>query len=466
MSSRIRNSHGRRGAGWRSLAVAAAAAVATSVSAVGPVDAADATALSVRTEGFTLDNGLRVVLAPRSGSPTVAVAVYYDVGSASEVQGRSGFAHLFEHMMFQGSANVPKGGHFQHIFGNGGNMNGTTSEDRTNYFEILPSDRLGLALWLESDRMKSLAVTQENFENQREVVKEERRTSIDNQPYNPAWLEFDDLAYECWPYTHSTIGSMDDLNAAQLADVQAFFDLYYKPNNAVLVIAGDFDESEARAQVEHWFGSIARGAEPPRWQCDEPEQTAAREKVVEDALAKQPAVMIGWKIEPEPSAENDAAQVLSHILGGGESSRLYGRLVRETGHALDVESFTYGRRGPDLLGVFATSNGVASAQLRAELEAEVAALTERPITAEEVEAAKQQLMRQVVSGIDGNLRLALRVGEDTLYHGEPDRVNGALDRIRAVTVADVQRLAQQKLRPERATVVRVDVKARTEEAGR
>ncbi len=426
---------------------------------------AAASKLQIATEQYELANGLKVVLVPRTGSPTVGIAVYYDVGSANEVEGRSGFAHLFEHMMFQGSANVPKGGHFQAIFGNGGNMNGTTSEDRTNYYEVLPSDRLGLGLWLESDRMLSLAITQENFDNQREVVKEERRTSYDNQAYSNGWLAFDELAYTCWPYHHSTIGSMDDLNAAKLEDVQAFFKLHYKPNNAVLVIAGDFETADAKALVDTYFASIPQGPLAPKWSCEEPEQTAPRKLAVDDALATQPAVIIGWKVAPDPDPENLAAELLAQVLGGGEASRLYGSLVRGSGKALSVESFIYGRRGPDLLGVYATANGATADELQQAIEVETAGLLTKPVTQAEFDAAKSQLMRQMVGSIDSNLGLALTVGHDALYYGQPARANEALARLDAVTLAQVQEVANKRILPAGATVVHINVKADAKQGG-
>src|SRR5215217_5080180 len=195
-------------------------------------------------EEYSLANGLRVVLNSDEAVPVVAVAVYYNVGSRNEREGRTGFAHLFEHMMFQGSENVKKAEHFQFIMKAGGTMNGTTSSERTNYFETLPASQLPLALWLESDRMRSLAVTQENLDNQREAVKEEKRLSYDNRPYSNAFLRLSELVYRNPRNAHSTIGSMEDLDAATVEDVQEFFRVYYAPNNAVLTIAGDFDPRE------------------------------------------------------------------------------------------------------------------------------------------------------------------------------------------------------------------------------
>jgi hypothetical protein len=209
-------------------------------------------------EEFTLANGLRVVFSPDHAMPVVSVAVYYDVGSRNEREGRTGFAHLFEHMMFQGSENVPKAAHFQYIFNAGGTMNGTTSTERTNYFETLPSNYLPLAFWLESDRMRSLKVTQENLDNQRHAVQEEKRLRYDNQPYVNAFLLINELIFKNPANAHSTIGSMEDLDAATIDDVREFFRIYYAPNNAVLSVVGDFDSAEARELIDKYFGNHCR----------------------------------------------------------------------------------------------------------------------------------------------------------------------------------------------------------------
>src|SRR5213082_2709269 len=221
-------------------------------------------------EEYTLDNGLRVVLNKDDAIPVVSIAVYYNVGSRNEREGRTGFAHLFEHMMFQGSENVPKAGHFQYIMKAGGTMNGTTSSERTNYYETLPANQLPLALWLESDRMRSLAVTQENLDNQREAVKEEKRLRYDNQPYVNGFLRLFEMSFKNPANAHSTIGSMEDLDTATVGDVREFFRIYYAPNNAVLSIAGDFDRAEAAALIEKYFASIPRQSDPPPVDVSEP----------------------------------------------------------------------------------------------------------------------------------------------------------------------------------------------------
>ena len=304
-------------------------------------------------ERHTLSNGLRVVLSVDRSVPTVAVAIYYDVGSRNEEVGRSGFAHLFEHMMFQGSANVGKGGHFVYIQNRGGRANGTTWFDRTNYYETLPSNELALGLWLESDRLRSLNVTAENFENQREVVKEERRRSYEDRPYALSYLRINELAFgDYWPYAHSTIGVMRDLDNAPLSAVQEFFDAYYKPNNAVLSIAGDFEPSEAMALVEQYFGNIPQGPVPAFEPPAITPQTAERREVMTDPLAQRPAFHIAYHIPPNRQTDHYALEMLTVILGDGDSSRLYQDLVKEREICLDISVGTDDRRGPDLFSFF------------------------------------------------------------------------------------------------------------------
>jgi len=409
-------------------------------------------------ETFTLDNGLRVAVVPDDASPTVAIAVYYDVGSRNEEEGRSGFAHLFEHMMFQGSANVGKGEHFQYIARNGGSMNGTTSEDRTNYFEILPSDRLELGLWLESDRMRSLEVTEENFENQREVVKEERRLRVDNQPWVPGWLDFYVQAYDGeGPYGHSVIGSMADLDAAEVEDVQAFFDLYYAPNNAILVLAGDVTRAQAEPLVERWFGDIPRGNAPPPVVIERPERDGPTYLETDDHHATAAAAILGWIVPQAPGAENDAARILAEILGSGESSRLYDRMVRTDATALDVSASIDGRRGPDLFMAYAIAAGDTPAtELRDAVLDEVERLRTEGVTEDDIDAARRRIVRQQVERVEGNLGRAIRVARDFLYYDEPDRVNGLVARLNAVTPNDVQAVLDAYLVDDNLTVMHIE----------
>src|SRR5688572_3232109 len=270
-----------------------------------------------------LANGLRVIVAQDRSAPVFSVAVNYNVGSRDERRGRTGFAHLFEHMMFKGSANV---GAFEHpllVFNNGGNMNGTTNKDRTLYFETLPSNQLDLALFLEADRMRSLDITRENLDNQRNAVQEERRLGLDNQPYGRTNEVLDELAYDNFAYEHSVIGSMQDLGAATVDDVAAFFKTYYAPNNAVLSIVGDVDTKVTLEKVRKYFESIPSQPAPPPVDMTEPRQKEERRATLEDGLARLTRIDMVYKIPPSASADYYALQVLSTVLSSGRSSRFF-----------------------------------------------------------------------------------------------------------------------------------------------
>ena len=277
----------------------------------------------------TLKNGLRVITVEDHSAPVIAVSLTYNVGSRNERQGRTGFAHLFEHMMFKGSENVGSGEHFLLVFNNGGTMNGTTNEDRTNYFEALPANQLDLALFLEADRMRSLAITKDNLDNQLNAVQEERRLGVDNQAYGKSGEVQQELIYDNFAYKHTTIGSMDDLNAASVEDVAAFFKMYYAPNNAVLTVVGDFKTADALAKVRSNFEAIPRQPDPPTVDMTEPQQTAERRATLDDVLARALRIDIAYKAVPGNSQDFYALQVLANALQGGQSSRLYQKLVTE-----------------------------------------------------------------------------------------------------------------------------------------
>ncbi|HYN22128.1 MAG TPA: pitrilysin family protein, partial [Thermoanaerobaculia bacterium] len=318
-------------------------------------------------ESYSLPNGLKVILAPDHSSQVVAVDVWYHVGSRDEVRGRTGFAHLFEHMMFQGSENVKKAQHFQLVEQAGGSLNGSTAEDRTNFFQALPSNRLNLGLWLEADRMRSLAVTDSTFANQREAVKEERRLRVDNPPYASAIFEgmyaLADSA-SCFPYAHSVIGSMSDLNAAKTSDVKAFFDLYYTPNNATLVVVGDFEPAEAKRLVEQYFGAIPRGKEPPAPSCAASFNPGAIRRPWPDPQANIPGVVLAYRVPEYRHADTPALTLLTTILGQGESSRINRAVVRDRklAQAVIVLANPFGpRRGPGVLLAFGVANQGVSA---------------------------------------------------------------------------------------------------------
>jgi zinc protease len=431
---------------------AGAAALALLGAARAPAQA-PAAAGRVQFEDYRLPNGLRVLLAPDPASPVVAVDVWYAVGSRDERPGRTGFAHLFEHMMFQGSANVGKGEHFQLVERAGGaDYNGTTNSDRTNYYQVLPANRLNLGLWLEADRMRSLAVTQENFTNQREVVKEEKRQRVDNAPYFPAiWAMLSDSTYSargCFGYAHTTIGSMDDLNAATVDDAKAFHDVFYRPNNATLTISGGFDPAEARRLVQEYFGSIPAGPAPPRNACTEPFARLPVRYTFTDANAQLPAIVAVYGLPPSASPDFAALQLLNVVLAGGESSRLNERLVKRERAASQLIPFFNERQGPSAALYWIVANqGVSADRLQALLEEEVARLRDQGVTPAELEKAKNQLRASVVQERQTALGIAEALQTAALAQGDPGFVNRSLDAALAATPADLQRVARQYFAP-------------------
>ncbi len=385
-------------------------------------------------EEFKLENGLRVVLNPDNAIPVVSIAVYYDVGSRNERDDRTGFAHLFEHMMFQGSENVPKAGHFQYIMKAGGTMNGTTSSERTNYYETLPASQLPLGLWLESDRMRSLAVTQENLDNQREAVKEEKRLRYDNQPYGQIFDLINEMIYRNFANSHSTIGSMDHLDAATVEDVTEFFRIYYAPNNAVLVLSGSFDVPTAKELVETYFGDIPSQPLPPELDVAEPVEVAANYREWEDKLAPFPAFLIGWKIPPRRSPEFNALYLAGKVLYDGDSSRLYQKLVKGEESVIQLFGFTDERRGPSSIFIGAIPKPEKDlSKIRETIMQEIHDLSAHGPTAEEMEKIENQLINDFVRMRQSSMSRAQQIAEFALYDGDPRLINSELEALLSVT---------------------------------
>ena len=413
----------------------------------------------------TLKNGLRVITVEDHSAPVVAVSITYNVGSRNERQGRTGFAHLFEHMMFKGSENVGSGEHFMLVFNNGGNMNGTTNEDRTNYFEILPANQLDLGLFLEADRMKSLAITKDNLDNQRNAVQEERRLGVDNQPYGKSGELQQELLYDNFAYKHSVIGSMDDLNAATVEDVAAFFKMYYAPNNAVLVLVGDFKTPEALAKIRTNFESIPRQPDPPAVDMAEPQQKAERRASVDDMLARAPRVDLAYKAVPGNTADFYALQVLAAVLQSGQSSRLYQKMVKEKEMVTGVGGFMDEKRG---VGAFYTNAtlrpGVKTEDIEATIYAEIERLKKEPIADWELQKAKNTTRRNLINGLQSSLSRAIQIGQYTTYYNEPNLINERLNKVAAVTKEDVQRVANKYLVDTNRTVVITMPKAKAKPA--
>jgi zinc protease len=423
------------------------------------------TAPGIRVEQFALANGLRVVLSEDRAVPVVSVAVYYDVGSRNEREGRTGFAHLFEHMMFQGSENVPKAGHFQFIFNNGGTMNGTTSTERTNYFETLPASQLPLALWLESDRMRSLRVTQENLDNQRDAVKEEKRLNYDNRPYSNAFLRLNELIFKNPANAHSTIGSMEDLDDATIDDVRDFFRVYYAPNNAVLTIVGDFDPAEARRLVERYFADIPAQPSPPAADVSEPEGVAVRREVYRDRFAQLPALMLGWKTPARRTPDFYPLALANDLLLEGDSSRLYQRLVKDEESVVGIQGGIGERRGPSSLYVFAIPKpGHTTDQIKATIDEEIRRLATEGPTAQEMEKLRNNLLNDLIRGSQSTLYRAQRLAEYALYDGDPTLINVELERYLSVTPEEITRAAARYLMTDDYSLLEVVPAAREEAA--
>ena len=413
---------------------------------------------------FALENGLRVVLSEDHSAPVVAVTVYYDVGSRNEVKGRTGFAHLFEHMMFQGSENVQKAAHFKYIESNGGVMNAATHSDFTNYYDFLPSNQLELALWLESDRMRSLKITATNLQNQKEAVKEEKRLSYDNQAYWPALLKMDEMVFRNWANAHSTIGSMRDLDAATVADVGKFFATYYAPNNAVLVIAGDIESRHTEVLVRKYFSSIPRHKSPPAVDVTEPFEVASRAATIDDRHAQMPAVSMAWKIPARRSPDFYAIALLKSILCDGQSGRLYKKLVKEKAVSLEVQGTLEARRGPGQVAVFTIHKAdVRADDVRALVDAEIERIKSEGITADELIKVKNQYrLDRFLSGSEGEysslqtaLGRALALAEFAMFDGDPSLINSEIDRYLAVTPDHVRDVARRYFVPANAAVVTI-----------
>jgi len=401
-----------------------------------------------------LKNGLRVLIAEDHHAPVFSVAISYNVGSRDERPGRTGFAHLFEHMMFKGSENVGPGEQFTLIFNNGGSMNGTTNEDRTLYYDTLPANQLDMALFLEADRMRSLEITKENLDNQRQAVQEERRLRVDNVPYGTSGERFGELAYSNPAYRHSVIGSMADLSAATVQDVSAFFKTYYAPNNAVMAIAGDVNPAQALAKVRQYFEAIPSQPAPPPMDMTEPAQTKEKRETMADGLARFPRVTMGYHVPPSSHADTEALSVLATVLTGGRSSRMYETLVRQKQLTTGVGAGLNGRRGPQLFMLNATASpGKTIADIESAIYAEIERVKTEPIQGWELDKARNNAKRNIVGGLGISLNTAVSLAENALAYNDPGLINTQIDRINKVTAADVQRVAKQYFSDTNRTVL-------------
>jgi predicted Zn-dependent peptidase len=413
-----------------------------------------ARSFNVAFKEYKLKNGLRVLLVEDHSAPTFSICVTYNVGSRNERPGRTGFAHLFEHILFQGSENVGKGEHFLLVQNNGGSANGTTNADRTNYFETLPSNQLELGIFLEADRMRAPDITQANFDNQRLTVQEERRQSYDNRPYGKTYEAVIGTAYDSFAYKHSTIGSMEDLNAATLADAKEFFRTYYAPNNAVLSLVGDFKTETALKLIRKYFEPIPSQPPPPKPDVSEPPQSAERRKIVEDAFAPTPRLDIVYKIPPGNTPDWYALGVLGEVLSDGVSSRLYQKLVREKEIAQSVSAGPDERRGSSLFWVSVTARpGVDLAALEKLVYEEIDRVVREPIADWEHEKVRMQIKRERAQQLYSTRRRANSLGHFAVYYDDPNLINTVWQKYEKVGKADLQRVAETYLTATNRTVV-------------
>ncbi len=405
---------------------------------------------------YELDNGLDVILVPDHSAPTVAINVWYKVGSANDPTGRSGFAHLFEHMMFQGSDNVARTEHFELISAAGGWSNATTGRDRTNYFQALPAHQLPLALWLEADRMASLVVDEANFIREREVVIEEYRLRVDNQPYGEALLALQSWPFDYAPYQRPVIGSIDDLNAATVPEIRDFHSTYYVPNNATMVVAGDIDVDETRAMIDKFFSEIPAGEAVPEVEDYTLSTQAESARIqIEDPLARVPALLISSIIPQQNDPDSVALELLANILGGGDSSRLAVAL-KDTGLATQASASASGNKGPGQFNVILVPNpGVDITEIETAYITELERIESEGVENAELEKAINQIQTAQVLGLQDVMGLSESVQAAHFYYDNASMAFDIIDEYAAVTSEDIQRVINDYLYPESRHIIEV-----------
>jgi zinc protease len=447
------------------LSLLSALAVATA-----PAAAVSAAAPTIPVEYHKLDNGLRIVLSPDATAPTAAVAVYYKIGFRIEPKDRTGFAHLFEHMMFQGSQNLGKMEFIKLVQSVGGVLNGSTRFDFTNYFQVVPANAVETTLWAEADRMRGLALTQENLANQQGVVKNEVKVNVLNQPYGGfPWIDMPMAANENWYNAHNFYGDLADLDAATLTDVQAFFKEYYVPANAVVVVRGDIDPARALNWVKQYFGTIPSPPAPKLPDVSEPRQQQERRKSLSYPKAPRPALAVAWHVPARNTPEHYAMGLIDQILLQGKDSRLYQALVQKRGLTGDVDGgINWGLgnmfdiEGPALfmLMLYHDADKADDAILKA-VDAEVERLRSEPVPQDELERALVKLRSSYYSNLEGffGFGTANLLASFALFDDDPAKINRIEDAFRKVTPELLQRTAQEWLRPTNRTILTVEAAA-------
>lgn len=412
-----------------------------------------------------LDNGLEVVLSPDPATPVVAVNLWYRVGSRDERPGRTGFAHLFEHMMFQGSQNLGKNKFIELVQSNGGVLNGSTRFDHTNYFQIVPAHTLETMLWAEADRMKGLDITQENLTNQQGVVANEVKVNVLNQPYGGfPWLDLPQYANENWHNAHNFYGDLADLEAATLEDVQTFFTQYYAPNNAVLVVVGDFEPRQTMAWIRQYFGPIPAVELADKPDISEPRQTAEKQAVKQDQLASRPALALGYHMPLKDTPAYYAMALIDQILAQGRDSRLYQALVQERAMTSGVgagANYALGNifniHGPTLYTIsLIHDEDKPAAGIVTAIDSVITDLQSRPVDQETLDLALVKMRSWLYSNVESGFGRADLLAAFALFDDDPEKINRIEDELRRVTPELIMQTAREYLRPTNRTVLRVE----------
>ena len=425
-----------------------AAMILAATSVIPPgLSAADAPP-PVKVVRHELPNGLKVLLSQDHSRPVINLQVWYHVGSKNEQAGRTGFAHLFEHLMFRGSKNVGPEEHMRLVREAGGEVNAYTSFDVTVYWETAPSNYLERMLWLEADRLASLDVSQENFTKEREVVKEERRMRFENPPYGNLLIDVLENAYQKYPYKHPPIGSMEDLNKASIEDVRAFHAVYYVPNNATLVLVGDFDAKEAVGWITKYFGGIPEGKPIPKVTATEPAQTKHVELTKTYPSAPLDAVVSAYKLPPMTNPDRYALEIAAAILSDGESSRLYRRLVYDEQSAVAASGEGFFLEGPSLFfGMAVANQGKNIKEVTSSFQMVLEQMRTKPVTDEELARAKNKMLAGAITGRQTMQSKADAIGRAAVMMGDAGLVNTEIENYRKVTAADIQRVMQKYIMP-------------------
>lgn len=408
----------------------------------------------IKFEEYDLDNGMHVILHEDHSSPVVAVSVLYHVGSKNEKAGRTGFAHFFEHLMFEGSPNIERGEYMKIVQGNGGALNANTSHDRTFYYEILPSNQLELGIWLESERMLHAKVDTVGIETQRQVVKEEKRLRIDNRPYGSWQEEIFKRAYSVHPYKQIPIGTMADLNAASLADFEDFYKTFYAPNNATLSIAGDIDSKQAKEWIQAYFGDIPAGTnEVPRPDVKDPGIQSEIIDTIYDNI-QLPGIFMAYNMPPQGTTDAYALEMLTTLLSGGQSSRMYKKLIDEEQLGVAVQAFPYSLEDGGLFVNLAIANsGVELSTLLSGIDAEIEKVKSEPIPEREFQKLQNQLENSFVNANASVSGVAENLANYYVYYGDTELINTEIERYRKITAEDLQRVAEQYLSKDKRVVL-------------